>query len=150
MFRSVLAIVAVAGMTSAAFAQNVAAIDPGVTIAELEGVMDQCERVAAEPEIADTTGGICITATRSFLAGIITPEQEDTVQELVVRLLELSQLFPDCNDFDNEIAAAIRAAAERIREGSELREDFLAAAQTIEDCEITNLAAIPASAITLG
>lgn len=152
MLRTVLVLGAFVALSSPAFAQDVAAVDPSVTLADVGGVVSQCEIVAADPEIADSGSGICITATRNFLAAL-APDQEEPIQELVVKLIELSQLFPECDEFDDEIGTAIREAAARLPAGSELRPDFLAAAETIESCQVTNTGAIgplDASAITLG
>src|SRR5688572_26912670 len=141
MSRMVLVLAAFVGLSAPVFAQDVAAVDPSVTLADIGGVLSQCEIVAADPEIADSGNGICISATRNFLATIL-PGQEEPVQELVVKLLELAQLFPECDEFDDEIGAAIREAAARLPEDSELRPDFLAAAETIEGCVVTNTGAI--------
>ena len=152
MLRMVLVLGAFVALSAPALAQDVAAVDPSVTLADVGGVISQCEVVAADPEIADSGNGICITATRSFLAAVL-PGQEESIQELVVKLLELSQLFPECDEFDDEIATAIREAAAKLPEGSEFLPDFLAAADTIEDCQVTNLGAIgplAVSPITLG
>jgi hypothetical protein len=152
MLKMALVAGAFVALSTPVFAQDVAAVDPNVTLAQIGGVVSQCEIVAADPEIADSGNGICITATRNFLARSV-PGQEAPIQDLVVRLLELAQLFPECDPFDDEIGTAIREAAGRLPENSELRPDFLAAAQTIASCDVTNLGAIgptDASATTLG
>ena len=149
--RAVLVLAAFAGLSAPVLAQ-VAAIDPNVSLANIEGVMSQCRTVASDPAIADSASGICISATRGFLA-TVPVGQEEPVQDLVVQLLELSQLYPECDDFDDEIAAAIRASAARLPENSELRPDMLVAAETIEACETSNLGAVQeraASEVNLG
>jgi hypothetical protein len=152
MMRMALVLGAFVALSTPVFAQDVAAVDPNVTLADISEVVSKCETVAADPQIADSGSGICITATRNFLAAI-APGQVEPVQDLVVKLLELSQLYPECDPFDDEIGAAIREAAAKLPEDSDLRAEFLVAAETLESCVVTNTGAIApldASAITLG
>jgi hypothetical protein len=149
MFKMAAVFTAVAGLSAPVMAQDVAAVDPNVTLAQVSGVVSQCEVVASDPEIADSANGICITATREFLSAVL-PGQVEPIQDLVVKLLELSQLFPECDAFDDEVGTAIREAAARLPADSELRPDFIAAAETVEACDVTNTGAIGGSPVTLG
>ncbi len=152
MLRVLTTVGALFALASPVLSQDVAAVNPQVSLAQIDSVVSQCEIVAADPEIADSANGICIGATRDYLAGVL-PGAEEPVQQLVIRLLELSQLFPDCDPFDDELGAAIREAAVRLPEDSELRPDLLAAAEVLETCEVTNLGAIApavASPVTPG
>jgi hypothetical protein len=129
-------------ITSFALAQDIAAVDPNAPIPEVAPVVDACEIVAAAPELSSPNGP-CITATRAFLSALAipSPAADLEIQGLVVALLELSQLFPTCDIFDSELAAAIREAAAAMSD-PELRAQLLDAATAIEECVVTNLGAI--------
>lgn len=132
-------------MAGSAVAQDVAAVDPTVGLPGIQPVVGQCEIVAAAPETGDPTDGICIGATRSFvagLAGLPVTEADQSIANLVLALAPLAQNDATCNAFDDEIAEAIRfagASASTPEQLAQLNE----IAQTIDDCDDGVTAQIP-------
>lgn len=145
MSKVLICVAFLAAISFPALAQDTAAVDPNVPTPDLGPVVSACQTVAAAPELSSPNGP-CISATRAFLGALPTPSPaaDLEIQGLVVELLELSQLFPTCDTFDDELAAAIREAAAAMSD-PDLRAQFLDAATSIDDCVVTNLGAIDAT-----
>jgi len=78
-------------------------------------VYEQCKIVSDDPPIADRESGLCVTATRSFIAGIPEPKDaasDQAITDLVVKLAELPWVTrEDCDKYQEEIPEAIRIAS---------------------------------------
>ncbi len=131
----------IASMTfGPAFAQETAALNPPTTVKSLGDVVLNCEAVAARLASAR---GQCFGTTQLYLTGLGSDLNDGIIADLVDQLARLAQLDDECGIFDEEIANTIRYAAS-FSEDDEVRLRILEIAQTIEDCDATNTAALPA------
>jgi hypothetical protein len=128
-----------------ALAQDTAAVGPSPSVLSVDDVVGQCEAVAAELESAR---GLCYGSTESFIAGLGTSLNDELLTELISRLVRIAEIDVDCNVLDGEVAQAIRYAGGFFEE-DELQVRVFEIAQTVEDCVVTNLAAIPPVAATV-
>jgi hypothetical protein len=122
-----------------ALAQDTAALRPSPSLLSVDDVVGQCEAVAAELESAR---GLCYGSTESFIAGLGTSLNDELLTDLISRLVRIAEIDVDCNVLDGEVAEAIRYAGGFFEE-AELQVRVFEIAQTVEDCVVTNLAAIP-------
>jgi hypothetical protein len=136
-----LAFIAAVAIFSAgpALAQDTAALGPSPSVLSVDDVVGQCEAVAADLESAK---GLCYGSTQSFIDGLGTALNDELLTELVSRLVRIAELDVDCNILDGEVAQAIRYAGGFFEE-DDLQARVFEIAQTVEDCVVTNLAAIP-------
>lgn len=126
-----------------ALAQDAASINSAAPTV-IEPVVAKCEIVAANPEQADPTDGICIGATKSFvssLAGLPAADADQSITDLVVALAALVQQDLACDANEDEIAAAIRYAATATSNPDQLAQ-LNEIAQTIDDCSTGATAAL--------
>ena len=109
-------------------------------------VYDQCKIVSDDPEIADFDSGLCVTATREFVAGLGQQKDalsDEALTELVVELAELPWVIEEeCGEYEDEIPEAIRIASVALTD-NEQAERFLEIADTMaEQCNTGGTAAI--------
>jgi len=139
------------GGSFSAFAQDTAAIDPSAAVPSIQPTVATCDEVAKNPEIADPVSGQCVTSTTAFVASLsgLPPDvAEQSIADLVVALGELVQQGgPECDAFDDEIAAAIRLAA-TASTNPEQAASLTEIAQTIDDCQVGQTAALVPPVIT--
>jgi hypothetical protein len=132
----------------AAYAQDVAAVDPTVTLPSIDAVYKPCEIVSMNPGDGDVTDGICIGATQTYLAaleGLPVDSKDKAISDMVFRIAPLAQADGVCNKFDDEVAAAVRLAAAATT-NPELLAQLIEIAQTIkDDCAKKPTAALPVS-----
>jgi hypothetical protein len=139
--------IAVLSLATGAFAQDVANTGPASTasIPSFDPVVGQCETVATTPEIADPASGICVTATREFVAslsGLPAEAVQQQLADLVVALAVLPEGGAQCETFDDEIAEAIRIASTATTDPEQAAQ-FNEIAQTVVDqCGTGRTAAI--------
>lgn len=140
-----LTLAAAIGGIFPAFAQDTAAVDPNATTPSIQPTIAVCDEVAKNPEIADPVSGQCVTSTGAFVASLkgLPPEvAEQSLADLVVALGELVQQGgPECDAFDDEIAAAVRMAATASTNPDQIA-SLNEIAQTIDDCEVGQTAAL--------
>ena len=109
-------------------------------------VYDQCKIVSEDPEIADRESGICVTATRVFVAGIPRPgnaASDQALTELVIELAELPWLTEEqCDAYEEEIPEAIRIASEALLDREQAGRFVEVADTMIEQCGFAGTAAI--------
>jgi hypothetical protein len=147
MHRSVLTLAFLPLLMSGVFAQDVANVGPVSTAAlpSFDPVVGRCEEVSQNPEIADRESGICVTATRAYIASLsgLSPSAVDQkLADLVIELAVLPVGGVQCEEFDDEIAEAIRIASTASAD-SEQRAQFLEIAATVIDqCGAGRTAAI--------
>lgn len=129
------------------FAQTTALVDPAVvTPPAAASVYDPCKKVSENPAIADAKSGICVTAAANLvgsLEGLSPADADQLIADTVALIAPLptEQANAACDQFDEEIAAAIRILATRASspdQGAAINE----IADTIASCTPGETAAI--------
>lgn len=109
-------------------------------------VYDKCKMVSEDPPIADREDGICVTATRAFVAGIpqpASPESDNAITELVVKLAELPWVSEDeCDKYEDEIPEAIRIASTALIDAEQAGRLVEVADTLVEQCGTGGTAAL--------
>ena len=131
-------------LTPAAFAQDVAAIDPNIATPGVSQVYTTCEPLS-DPERAAAVPGICLAATQTFLAdksALPPAELNQAITDLVLALAPLVQDPAACAISGSEIAQAIRLAASASTDPAQV-EQLVGIAATVEACQVERPAALP-------
>lgn len=114
-------------------------------------VYDQCKIVSDDPPIADMDIGICVTATRAYVAGIPQPknaESDEAITELVVKLAELPWVTEEqCDEFEEEIPEAIRIASAALVDDDQATRLLEVADTLVEQCGTGGTASISPDAL---
>ncbi len=101
-------------------------------------VYAECKIVSDDPAIADREAGICVTATRAFVAAIPQPagtETDQVITDLVVKLAELPWVVEDqCAEYDDEIPEAIRIASTALADQLQAERLVEVADTMVENC----------------
>lgn len=142
MFKVILT----AGLLTIGFAGIVTAAAP----LDTAPVYDQCKIVSDDPPIADRESGLCVTATRAFIAGITQPTaaSDEVITDLVVKLAELPWVVEDqCDEYDDEIPEAIRIASTALIDGKQAERLLEVADTMVEQCGTEGTASISADAL---
>lgn len=114
-------------------------------------VYDQCKIVSDDPPIADMESGLCVTATRAYVAGIPQPlnaASDEAITELVVKLAELPWVTEDeCDEYEEEIPEAIRIASKALVDEKQATRLNEVADTMVEQCGTGVTASISADAL---
>jgi hypothetical protein len=137
---------------SAASSQEVANVNPDMSIADIPGVVKQCQIVADAEKAGDNSPrGKCIGATQSFLDALkaVNPALSDDdfdqrIADLVVALVPLAQQDEACNAVDDEVARAIKLASTYSRT-KEQTDQLVSISETVAACTADQTAAIPSA-----
>lgn len=104
---------------------------------------EKCKLVSDDPPIADRENGICVTATRDFVAALPLPTDaagNTALTELIGRLLKLPwHPEHDCDGYEDEIPEAIRIASAAL-----VDKDQALRIRTLADAESSTCGGSPA------
>ncbi len=125
MFRFIGVAVVLALTSGVSLGQEaaVAAVDPNAPLPTDTNVVSQCTTMSQDLSLADTSNGICISATNTYITALaalpppLTPPAAGTITDrdaaLNAMVGKIAQLTQDniCDKRDDELAAAVDAAA---------------------------------------
>ena len=124
-----------------------AAVDPEVSVLDLNGVVANCELVAeTQKEDPNPNAGKCVGATQVFLdaakASSPTGDALDQIiADLIDKLVPLATEDESCNELDDEVARAIRLASSYATTKSQ-QEAILGIGDSVAECGGASTSAI--------
>lgn len=144
MFRIIGVAVVLTLTGGASLAQEVAAVDPHAPLPTDALVVSQCTTMSQDVSIADPTGGICITAAKSYITALatlpapltppaagVTTDRDAALNAMVAKIAQLTQ-DNICDLRDDELANAVDAAG-LAADGEETRATLAEIARTIRE-----------------